>query len=166
MSNSLLGPLGVLAVLASVRVSGAEPPIPGVILGVHGGTGVSKKEMTPELDKLLRADLTKALEAGYAALQDWAPPALLCYNDLQAVGALRACRERGRRVPEEVSLMGFDDIELASYVDPPLTTFAQPGYELGSQAADMLLALLEGAEVAGPVMLPGRLVVRGSVRHH
>jgi len=106
------------------------------------------------------------LAAGYAAFQDWAPPALLCYNDLQAVGVLRACRERGLRVPDDVSVMGFDDIELASFVDPPLTTFAQPGYELGSQAAGMLLALLNDEEVSGPLKLPGRLVVRSSVRPH
>ncbi len=99
------------------------------------------------------------MDDGYASLQDWQPEALLCYNDQQAVGALRAAREQGR----EMAVMGFDDIELASYVTPPLTTFAQPRYELGRQAAAMLLALLDGADVAGPVTLPGRLVVRSSV---
>lgn len=104
------------------------------------------------------------LESGYRAFGDWKPEALLCYNDLQAVGVLRACRERGLRVPADFSLMGFDDIELASYADPPLTTFAQPRYELGCEAGAMMLALLGGVKVSGPVTLPGRLVVRSSVK--
>jgi DNA-binding LacI/PurR family transcriptional regulator len=94
------------------------------------------------------------------------PTAIFCYNDMTALGALRAAREAGRRVPTDLSLVGFDDIALAGYTDPPLTTIAQPKTEMGRRAVEMLLALLDkanGAGVARAVLLAGRLVVRGSV---
>jgi LacI family transcriptional regulator len=68
--------------------------------------------------------------------------ALFACNDLMAVGAIRACYEAGLRVPEDVSIIGFDDIPLASYVVPPLTTIMQPAETLGRIAVAMLLARL------------------------
>lgn len=62
------------------------------------------------------------------------PTAVLCYNDLTAIGAMRALRRRGLRVPGDVSLVGFDDIDLAAWTDPPLTTVAQPKTEMGRWA--------------------------------
>ncbi len=98
-------------------------------------------------------------------LQDWgadAPTALVCFNDTVAIGAIKACRERGLRIPEELSVVGFDDIEMASYVQPALTTFAQPRYEIGRTAAEMMLSLLAGQTPAAPVFLQGELRVRQS----
>jgi LacI family transcriptional regulator len=65
--------------------------------------------------------------------------ALFCYNDLVAVGALRACAELGRRVPDDLAVVGFDDILLAALVTPPLTTCRVPRYDLGAQAMRLLL---------------------------
>ncbi len=71
--------------------------------------------------------------------------AAFCFNDMYAVGALLACRELGIRVPGQVSIVGFDDIELAQYVTPPLTTIHQPKLRLGQLGMELLLDLMEGA---------------------
>jgi DNA-binding LacI/PurR family transcriptional regulator len=94
--------------------------------------------------------------------------AVCCYNDLMAIGALRALRAAGRRVPDEVSVIGFDDIDLAAYAEPPLTTIAQDITSLGRWAVDRLRTLIatsvEGRAPAQPVIerLPVRLVVRST----
>lgn len=90
------------------------------------------------------------------------PTALFCFNDLPAVGAMRGARARGLRVPEEVSVIGFDDVPLARYVDPPLSTIRQEMAELGRQATQMLLDLIAGAGPPGPIDLGTQLVERGS----
>jgi len=94
---------------------------------------------------------------------------IVCYNDLTAIGAVRAIRARGRRVPEDVSVVGYDDIALSSLVDPPLTTIAQRMPEMGRWAVERLGELIErngsGADVPlrpPPVILPVELRVRAS----
>lgn len=87
--------------------------------------------------------------------------ALLCYNDMIAIGALRACRERGIQVPGELSVMGFDNIQMADYVTPALTTMDQPKVLLGRMATEMLLDLLDSRPVNNHVVLP-TLHVRAS----
>lgn len=87
--------------------------------------------------------------------------AVFCYNDMIAVGALLACRELGLAVPEGLSVIGFDDIEIARYVTPPLTTIHQPKLRLGVLAMEMLLDIHEGRPVQNHV-LPIELVQRAS----
>lgn len=87
--------------------------------------------------------------------------AIFCYNDMVAVGALLTCQELGISVPQDLSLVGFDDIALASYVTPPLTTIRQPKIEIGSCAAEMLLDLLHEKTVENRVLSPC-LIERGS----
>lgn len=72
------------------------------------------------------------------------PTAVFCYNDMQAFGAMRAVRDRGLRVPADISIGGFDDLFLASYSDPPLTTIRQPKQEMGREAANILMDLIAG----------------------
>ena len=89
--------------------------------------------------------------------------ALFCSNDEMAIGALRALRSHGLRVPEDVSVVGFDDIRFARYTSPPLTTIAQPKNALGREAMSMMLELLNDAEVPPRKrVLTADLVVRGS----
>jgi LacI family transcriptional regulator len=91
--------------------------------------------------------------------------AIVAYNDLTAIGALRALRRAGIGVPEAISVVGFDDIDLAAWTDPPLTTVRQPTDALGQWAVEHLAALLAGRSVEGaaaPVLLDPVLVVRGS----
>ena len=95
-----------------------------------------------------------------------APTAVFAANDVMAIGALLAAREAGLRVPDDVSIAGFDGIPMAEVVDPPLTTVQQPIYELGRKLADVILTLLEAERrKEAPVLqeiVPCRLVVRGS----
>lgn len=88
---------------------------------------------------------------------------IFAQNDQMAVGAIRALRESGRRVPGDVSVIGFDDIPLASYFDPPLTTLRQPLEELGSLAARLLVEMvLDPARPPAQVLIPARLIERAS----
>jgi len=89
--------------------------------------------------------------------------ALFCYNDLVAVGALQACADLGRQVPDDIAIVGFDDIPLAALVIPPLTTCRVPRYELGAQAMRLLLDQVGGCPgECEEVMLQPELIVRAS----
>lgn len=88
--------------------------------------------------------------------------AVLAFNDLVAMGLLSAVSARGIRVPEDLSIAGFDDIPFAGYTTPPLTTAAVPAAELGVRAWSAMSALLAGSEAPESVTLTPALVVRGS----
>ena len=106
--------------------------------------------------------------SGFAATQRLldltAPPtAIFACNDLMAVGALSALVERGRRVPDDISLVGFDDIPLASYTNPRLTTVAQDQRALGAVATELLLARVKDRQRLAQVHIcPTSLVLRAS----
>lgn len=92
------------------------------------------------------------------------PTALICGNDLQAVGAIGECRDRGLRVPDDLSITGSDDIELASLVEPRLTTVRVPTVEIGVQAAHRIVALIAGHAGPDTTALETQIVVRDSLR--
>lgn len=95
---------------------------------------------------------------------DEIPTAVLASNDLVAIGALHVANDLGYRVPEDISIMGMDDIYAASLTIPPLTTMKKQKYELGKQAAGLLLKRLHSLDGGPPqkISLPCQLVVRGS----
>jgi LacI family transcriptional regulator len=95
---------------------------------------------------------------------DERPAAVFCANDLMAIGAMDAAREAGLRIPEDLRLAGFDDIDAATLVSPALTTVRNPSYETGRTAGELLLHRIDGGHRDGArsVVLPGTLVVRGS----
>jgi DNA-binding LacI/PurR family transcriptional regulator len=88
--------------------------------------------------------------------------AVFVASDLMAFGALTALKEAGRRVPDDVALVGFDDVEQARYVEPPLTTVRQPIIGQGREMARQLLRLVAGEEIPHAVVLPTELIVRAS----
>lgn len=91
------------------------------------------------------------------------PTAILSMNDEMAIGAIKGFRNAGINIPEDISIIGFDDIEVSRYAEPALTTIAQPAEEIGKAAANMLLKLLDGHEVRHPdYVLPHEFVVRSS----
>ncbi|RPJ49741.1 MAG: LacI family transcriptional regulator, partial [Acidobacteria bacterium] len=90
------------------------------------------------------------------------PTAVFCYNDLTAIGALRAIRLHGLRVPDDISVVGFDDLAIASYTDPPLTTVRQPKQQMGRMAVEILCNLISGAQEQTQMKVPGELIVRES----
>lgn len=94
------------------------------------------------------------------------PTAFFCGNDEIALGACRAAQALGHRVPEDVSIIGFDDSPEAIETNPPLTTVRQPYRQIGEQSVEMLLALVRGqASVPYRTLLPGELIMRESVRN-
>ena len=88
--------------------------------------------------------------------------AIASANDEMAMGAITALRERGLVVPDDVSVVGFDDLGEAKFASPPLTTIRQPLYEQGRRATEMLLALMAGEDVPNYISLPTELVIRQS----
>ena len=90
------------------------------------------------------------------------PTAVFCYNDASALGALRAAHAAGQRDPQDLSIVGFDDIDLAAHFEPPLTTFAQPKRDMGQMAVQMILAMLAGEQISENCVMPGHLIVRES----
>ena len=100
-----------------------------------------------------QTSLPRLLDAGVTAI--------FCYNDMIATGVLNACREGGIAVPEELSVIGFDDIKMASYVTPPLTTIQQPKIEMGRLATQVLLDLLHNRPGQN-YLLPPTLIKRAS----
>jgi DNA-binding LacI/PurR family transcriptional regulator len=106
--------------------------------------------------------------------------AIVAYNDLMAIGAMRGVRAGGRRVPDDISVVGFDDVSLSAFVDPPLTTIAQSTAAMGRWAVEQLTKRLGRTAAGAPpsagesgdgsmddepaphVVLPVRLEIRGS----
>lgn len=91
------------------------------------------------------------------------PTAIFAANDISALGVVSAIREAGLKVPDDISVIGFDDIPLASQVHPALTTIRQPTQQMGRSAVNTLLALIVGLEAPSPLItLPTELVIRAS----
>jgi len=99
--------------------------------------------------------MTRILERGR-------PDAVFAASDVVALGAIGALREAGLRVPDDVSVVGFDDIPLAAYFDPPLTSIRVPAHDLGLAAGHALLDRIAGREVPDRTLLPTELIVRAS----
>jgi LacI family transcriptional regulator len=91
--------------------------------------------------------------------------AFFATNDPKAAGAMRAIKDFGLSIPRDISVMGFDDIDIAPLLDPPLTTVAQPFYKMGARACEQLIKVIEGKRRSKPKIdvFPAKLVIRGSV---
>ncbi|MCE7792905.1 LacI family transcriptional regulator [Salipaludibacillus sp. CUR1] len=108
-------------------------------------------------------------EGGYQATkmlvhQGDIPEAVFYANDEMAIGGLEALKEHNIRVPEDISIIGFDDIQLTPYLTPPLTTMRQPKYEIGKLAAHVIFRVLEGDQVNEHYTFDTELIKRESVR--
>lgn len=129
-----------------------------VAAGVHPrGAWVA---IAPAEDRLHEDDVA-AGQALLLPLLQAGVTAIAAYNDMIAIGVLAACREHGIRVPQDLSVIGFDDIPMAQYVTPPLTTIRQPKVQLGLTAMRTLLDLLDGRSARNHVLQP-TLVERAS----
>lgn len=90
--------------------------------------------------------------------------AVFAASDPKAVNAIKAIKSRGLSVPGDISVIGFDNLDIADIVEPSLTTIAQPAYDIGAIAMDTLIKLISGHKNTGPTVLDTHLVVRQSVR--
>ena len=117
---------------------------------------------------IARGDFT--FEAGGQALEKLLalpqpPTAVFCHSDVMALGALSHAKRRGLRVPKDLSIIGFDNISLSEFCDPPLSTVSQPRYQIGREAMLLLLDQLQGQTVSsGSRLLDCELIVRGSTQ--
>ena len=93
------------------------------------------------------------------------PTAIFALNDLMALGALRAAAEAGYSVPRDLAIVGYDDLELAQFTNPPLTTVAQPKKEIGARAVNLLVDRISGKSPSpSRLVLPPELIVRRSTQ--
>jgi DNA-binding LacI/PurR family transcriptional regulator len=144
--------------------SGADDVVARRLRGYR--TALAAAGVTIADDEIVVSPATFA--GGVAAIdRAWAagrrPTAILAMSDALAIGAIRGLRDRGLSIPADVSVVGFDDIELAQTTDPPLTTVHQPIRGKGEEAARLLLAVIGGqGEPPGHLRMPTRLVIRAS----
>ncbi len=124
---------------------------------------------SPEEAVILPGDRAATdIEGGYDAakqilLEHPETTAIFCYNDMMAIGAVRVCQELGRSIPHDCAIVGFDDIAIASIVQPALTTIRINKYALGAEAARQLLSMIENdTAVSSRLILDVDLVVRQS----
>ncbi|MNO17876.1 HTH-type transcriptional repressor PurR [compost metagenome] len=126
-------------------------------------------ELTVRPEHIIQGSYDYTVESGQRAMEQLLsmedlPTAVFVAGDNLAVGAMLAMKKYGLSVPEHMSIIGYDDIEMAKYLTPALTTIRQNTYALGSRAADMLICSIEGGSEAKPQsdQIPVELVVRGS----
>ena len=133
---------------------------------LRGARSQAKARGTEQELNVVQGDFSVASGAAMAEhllLQREAPTAVFCFNDGMAIGVIQAAKRLGRRVPEDLSVVGFDDIQFSRYTDPPLTTIAQPMREIGEGTVRLLLEILSGNEIAPvSITLPHTLMVRAS----
>jgi LacI family transcriptional regulator len=117
-----------------------------------------------EEELIAEGDFTEA--GGYYAMQQLLhakPDAVFAASDLMAVGAMRAVREVGLKIPDDVAFVGFDDVAIATYADPHLTTIRQPIVRFGFNAVEVLIDLIEnGIKPARRIMMDTELIIRDS----
>jgi LacI family transcriptional regulator len=92
------------------------------------------------------------------------PDALICGNDNMAVGAYRAIHELGLRIPQDIAVASFNDISVAQFLNPPLSTVHLPAEEIGETAVDMLMERIAGRTTPKRTTLAARMIWRGSTR--
>lgn len=122
------------------------------------------RRVASDANLIVESDFTE--EGGYMGMQrllPHAPDAVFIASDAMAIGALRALRDAGKRVPEDVAIAGFDDIPNAARTDPPLTTVRQPIQRMGSVAAEALIDLISHPDrPPRRIILPTEMVIRAS----
>lgn len=158
--------LGHRRIACVVSRAASRASEPGRLYGYREGMRRAKldsSELVTVTDELEQGSQTAEIDAGYLATQrvldqQPRPTAIFLTNDLMAIGALRAAHDRGVPVPEELSIVGFDDILLARYTIPALTTVIQPRDKMGRIAADLLIARANDAS-----RLPMRRVLEVSL---
>ena len=136
----------------------------------HRGYEATLRASGLEPNPLLRIDAQSTPASGYQAglqLVNSKQPfdAVIAASDLIAIGVIRALMDHGLRVPEDVSIVGFDDIVTASYYNPPLTTVRQDTRRAGERLVENLIELIDGGSVQSTLIEPA-LVIRGSCGGH
>lgn len=125
---------------------------------------LDESKINIEQNKIFLENYT--IESGYNGakkiLKETEVDGIFCGNDLIAIGAIKALREKDIRIPEQVKIIGFDDIQISQYMDPPLTTIRQPIYQMGEESVKMLISLIKNKGKNLEKVLQTKLIQRGS----
>lgn len=121
-------------------------------------------EFDPDLIKYGSYGFTGGLRSAKEILQmDDRPTAIFTISDITAIGAIKAIKQEGLRVPEDIAVVGFDNTGIAAMYDPPLTTVAQPRYDLGKISMEILLDLINNKNIVNKeIYLEHELIIRES----
>ncbi len=141
-------------------ISSVQERLEGCFAAMEAG-GLSPKSLHVERTNLKMED---GFEAMQKLLENDRPDGVFAYSDILAIGAMKSILEANLRIPEDIALIGYDDIEFASMLEVPLTTVRQPRYRIGEKAANMLINKLNnknGTEVESVVLRP-ELILRKS----
>ncbi|WCL53478.1 LacI family DNA-binding transcriptional regulator [Gimibacter soli] len=136
--------------------------------GVKAGLEEAGLSYNPNLVREGDFRMLSGLQATESLMQDGPDPkptAIFCMNDEMALGAIRALHTLNLRVPEDVSIVGFDSLDFSAFFMPPLTTVEQPGYDMGVSSANILADIIEGVSAgqeSHDVVLPYRFIIRQS----
>ena len=145
-------------------ITGPRSMVPGVDRLEGYLAALRHRGLTPDPELIVEGDFTDG--GGTAAMQrllPLRPEAVFAASDMMAEGALRALREAGRRVPEDIAVVGFDDMPFAARTTPPLTTVRQPVHRMGVVVAETLIDMIENPDAAPRrVILPTEIVIRES----
>lgn len=129
---------------------------------------INNLHMTTKTDWIVNTSYSE--EGGYKAMTEMLkrkdlPTAFFCHSDMIAIGAMKAIKDTGYSVPDDFSIIGFDDVEISSYINPNLTTIKQDTYLMGDTAADILQTMMNNPDkTSNPFVLPVELVVRESCK--
>ena len=131
------------------------------VLGIRDAIEARNLRLAPEKIIERSYSVKQGREAMRQLLQmDSLPTAVLCGNDILAMGAVAECQSSGIRIPDEISIAGFDDLDMSSQIKPALTTIHVPSAEMGENAAEYLVAQIRQEPLAPPVEMGTRLMVR------
>jgi len=121
-----------------------------------------------EVDNEIVAEGTYKMESGYETAKELLAKGVRTFfvcNDIMALGVCKAVKESGYNIPEDVSVVGFDDIQISHVIEPPLTTVRQPSYDMGKEAIKMLVKLIEGKKIRKKIVkFKPELVIRQSTK--
>lgn len=154
-----------LVALGHTRIAHVAQPRDG--LDRLDGYRLALSQFNLPLDESLIVQCDGGIAGGIQAVPELLknphlPTAIFCFNDLTAIGVINALRERGYRVPRDISVAGFDDLALSAYYHPALTTIHQPSQEVGKRAVEILVRLMNGDNNVTPQVLLPKLVIRQS----
>ncbi len=139
----------------------------GVVYRRFEGYKLALKDNQIPFDASLVRESSPDFEGGCEAMKSFKevpPDAVFSYNDVMAMGALKACSLMGVRIPGDMSIVGFDDIDAVSFTSPPLSTVALPKQEMGSLATEILINTILKKEKPRNVSLSTKLVIRKSCK--
>ena len=149
----------------STNMKTVEDRLKGYKEGLHSN-GLEFNQALVIIDESLR---TNEMRESYQVVSEFMrkanhPTAIFAMDDLIAIGLLKALKDMGFRVPQDISVMGFDNIAISAFTDPPLTTIKQPKKRMGEAAIQLLIDLIERKKLdSKKLILPTELIIRGSV---